>query len=176
MGDPKPVRVEHRLDGHRQRMVNAMNLLQRGRRMWAPALTSSLLLICSLSHAIDNPDGARWLAPFEQQCQAFETRLQTLASDDSAMLAAYADYERYLDGELNRAYQRLLPALKGKARQQFIAAQRQWLGFRKTEQNFIDHHWTPDRFGQSARLTRAASRVLVLKHRTHELVAYVDGQ
>lgn len=152
-----------------------MNLHQRGRRMWVCALISTLLLTPGLSQAIDNPDGTRWLAPFEQQCQAFETRLQDQATD-AAILAVYADYERYLDGELNRAYQRLLPTLKGKARQQFIAAQRQWLGFRKTEQNFIDQHWTPDRFGQSARLTRAASRVLVLKHRTHELVAYVDGQ
>jgi uncharacterized protein YecT (DUF1311 family) len=142
----------------------------------ASALASLLLLTPCVILAIDNPDGTRWLAPFEQQCQAFEIRLQTHATDNAAMLATYADYERYLDGEINRAYQHLLPRLKGKARQQFSAAQRQWLSFRKTEQAFILQHWTPDRFGQSARLTQAASRVLVLKHRANELVVYVDGQ
>jgi len=176
MADLEPIRAEHVLDARPQKMVVFMRLYPTARWIGTAILASVILLFPGLGQAIDNPDGTRWLAPFEQQCQAFETRLQTQASDDSAMLAAYADYERYLDGELNRAYQRLLPALKGKARQQFIAAQRQWLGFRKTEQNFIDQHWTPDRFGQSARLTRAASRVLVLKHRTHELVAHVDAQ
>mgnify|MGYP002363492673 FL=1 len=146
------------------------------RRTGAAVLASLFMLTPSLSQAIDNPDGTRWLAPFEQQCQDFETRLQTQATDDPAILAAYADHERYLDGELNRAYQHLLTRLKGKARQQFIAAQRQWLIFRKAEQAFILQHWTPERFGQSARLTRAASRVLVLKHRAHELVAHVDSQ
>lgn len=176
MADLEPIRAEHVLDARQQKMVVFMRLHPTARWIGTAILGSVILLFPRLGQAIDNPDGARWLAPFEQQCQAFETRVQTQASDDSATLAAYADYERYLDSELNRAYQRLLLALKGKARQQFIAAQRQWLGFRKTEQNFIDQHWTPDRFGQSARLTRAASRVLVLKHRTHELVAYVDAQ
>jgi uncharacterized protein YecT (DUF1311 family) len=124
--------------------------------------------------AIDNPDQPNRSAEFLNRALPFEERIAEESSAADLATASRA-YDRFLDAELNQAYQQLLTHVNGEARRALIAAQRQWLHFRDAENSFIDRNWTQDNFGSSSRLSRADYRSTLVKQRVLNLLAYLQN-
>lgn len=124
--------------------------------------------------AIDNPDAPDAVAEFERRAKPLEERWATEAGGPGQAAAAQA-YARFLDDELNRAYQSLLALLPGEARRALIRSQRQWLSFRDAERGFIDRHFTPQAFGSSASLSRADFHHQLVRQRVLTLLAHLKN-
>ncbi len=134
-----------------------------------------LALLCLLATArqawaVDNPDLPDPVAAFDARDQAVQQRLAQANATQTA--AAWAEQARFLDAELNAAYQGLLARLSGTARQRLVQGQRQWLKFRDAETQFIAQQWTPQEFGSSSALTRAQLRASLVRQRVQSLLAY----
>lgn len=122
--------------------------------------------------ALDDPDAPERVAEFAQRAQSFEDALGEKAGS-GAETAALADYERFLEAELNQAYAMLSGKLNATPRRALLKSQRAWLRFRDAEFAFIGDHWTPARFGTSARLSRGLYRSTVTKDRILSLLNYL---
>jgi uncharacterized protein YecT (DUF1311 family) len=134
----------------------------------------TLLLSITPARALDNPDGPNRSSEFLTRAKPFEERIAEESSAADLATASRA-YDRFLDAELNQAYQQLLTHVNGEARRALIASQRQWLHFRVAENSFIDRNWTPDNFGSSSRLSRADYRSTLVKQRVLNLLAYLQN-
>jgi len=135
-----------------------------------PGLAAGLLVLAP-AWAIDNPDAPDLAAAFELRAQPFEARLSEAAGGPGLAQAADA-YAAFLETELNRAYQSLLPHLAQAARAKLHQSQRHWLRFRDAEAVFIDGNWVAQDFGNSAALSRADYRAGLVKQRVLSLLAY----
>jgi uncharacterized protein YecT (DUF1311 family) len=132
-----------------------------------------MTLAAPLAHAIDNPDAPDYLAEFEQRAQPFEYHFsgQTRTSDINQTGAAYA---KFLDKELNRAYQRLMSKLNNpKVREQLRKSQRAWRAYYQAETDFIWINWVPANFGDSYALSRQDYRNSLVKKRVEVLLNYL---
>ena len=138
-------------------------------------LAAALTLVSVNAHAIDNPDSEQGLARFEQQCSAFENRLQNEAKNDTELFKLYVAYEKFLDAELNKAYRKVLGHLTDKSRASLVASQKVWLKYRDAEYQFVDDNWTNANFGSSSTLTRHASKSLLIKQRALMLLTYAEN-
>lgn len=133
---------------------------------------AALWLAAAPCAAIDNPDAPDRVADFQARARPYEARIGAAAST-AETVAAYAEYERFLDSELNRVYQELAGRLDDDARAQLRRSQKRWLAFRDEEFQFIDDNWTQERFGTSAALSRGDYRCSLLKERTVRLLQYL---
>jgi uncharacterized protein YecT (DUF1311 family) len=124
--------------------------------------------------AIDNPDGPNRVAEFLTRAEPFEQRLAE-ESSAAALASAAREYERFLDVELNQAYQQLLVHVGGKSRHALVASQRQWLLFRDAENSFINRNWTQEAFGSSSKLSRADYHAALVRQRIVILLAYLQN-
>lgn len=122
--------------------------------------------------AIDNPDAPDDVAQFQARAKPFEDRLDNESGGVGASTASGA-YARFLDAELNKAYNGLLPRLDAGARQALVDSERQWLRYREAETRFIDRQWTTEHFGSSAALSRGLYRTDMVKQRVLQLLAYL---
>lgn len=134
-------------------------------------LAFALALAATGAGAIDNPDAPDRIATFEARVQPYEQRLGETDGGSRATQEGVA-YARFLDTELNRAYQFLLTHLDARARAELIASQRIWLRFRDAEFAFIDQQWTAERNGSSAALSVADYRTALVKNRVYQLLQY----
>ena len=147
------------------------------RRMLIRSLRSCVLLVCMglaapLAHAIMNPDAPDYVAEFRQRAQPFENRLKHQSSV-SGTAQAGADYAKFLDKELNQAYQLLLKKLTDPAvRETLRKSQRAWLTYYKAETDFIATNWVPANFGNSYELSRQEYSNALIKVRTEDLLSY----
>ena len=142
-----------------------------------PFLRSCALLVCmalaaSLAHAIDNPDAPDEVAAFEQRAKPLEEHFLR-QSETSGIHQAGAAYAKFLDQELNRAYQLLLKKLDSSTREQLKKSQRAWLAHYQAEAQFIDANWTPAHFGDSYVLSRQDYRNTLVKERVLVLLRYL---
>jgi uncharacterized protein YecT (DUF1311 family) len=141
-------------------------------------LRSGTLILCMtftapLAYAIDNPDAPDEVAAFEQRAKPFEERFNN-QTNTSGINQAGADYAKFLDEELNSAYQRLLKKLDTpNAREQLRKSQHAWLAYYQAETNFIWTNWTPANFGSSSALSRQQYRNSLLKERVEVLLHYL---
>jgi len=138
-----------------------------------PGLLAGLALTAS-ALAIDNPDTPDIVAQFEARAQPFEARIGEAASVRETALANGA-YQRFLDGELNQAYQALAGKLGPTERAALARSERSWLSYRDREFAFIDQNWTPEHFGLSAALSRGDYRSALVKQRTVTLLQYLEN-
>jgi len=132
----------------------------------------ALWLAAAPCTAIDNPDAPDRVADFQARAQAYEARI-VAAESTAATVAVLAEYERFLDAELNQAYKELSGKLDEDARAQLRSSQKRWLAFRDEEFKFIDGNWTREKFGTSAKLSRGDYRCALLKERTLRLLEYL---
>ncbi len=124
--------------------------------------------------AIDNPDAPDWTAEFNARAKPLEERWAAEAGGPGAAAAGLA-YARFLDAELNQAYQALLQQLQGEPRRALVQSQRQWLAFREAEHRFIAGNFTPQAFGTSSALSRADYRASLVRQRVLTLLAYLQN-
>ena len=152
------------------------------RRRWLGALCARFAVCTSVvlalglgpAWAIDNPDAPDWTAAFTARAQPLEERWSAEAGGPGGGAAAQA-YARFLDAELNQAYQALLQQLQGESRRALVQSQRQWLAFRAAETRFIHGNFTPQNFGSSSALTRADTSASLVKQRVLTLLAYLQN-
>lgn len=153
-----------------------MHAGEAARRQWLHAAGAWALLALAggPARAIDNPDAPDWTAAFNARAKPLEDRWSAEAGGPGETAAAQA-YARFLDTELNQAYQALLKQLRGEPRRALLQSQRQWLGFRDAELRFIDGNFTPQAFGSSSSLSRADYRASLIKRRVLSLLAYLQN-
>ena len=143
------------------------------------SLRSYALLVCMglagpLAHAIANPDAPDYSGQFEQRAQPFEKRLKH-QSEVSGTAQAGVDYAKFLDKELNQAYQLLLKKLTDtEARETLKKSQRAWLAYYKAETDFIATNWVSANFGNSYKLSRQEYSNALIKARIEDLLSYVS--
>lgn len=125
--------------------------------------------------AIDNPDAPDRVAEFRARAQVFERRIGDSAGSLRQTETAYAEYERFLDGELSQAYRALAERLGDAQRISLEKSQRRWLAYRDAEFRFIDDNWTLAQFGTSAALSRGAYRASILRDRAIALLQYLKN-
>lgn len=147
-------------------------MLTTGLRQAAFLCLALGVLAATPAWALDDPDAADFVAEFARRAQSFEDAVGEKAGS-GAESTALADYERFLEAELNRAYVRLTGKLDAAPRRALLKSQRAWLRFRDAEFAFIADHWTPAQFGSSARLSRGVYRSTVTKDRILGLLNYL---
>lgn len=136
------------------------------------ALVLALGLPAGVALAIDNPDRPDPLAAFVTRAGDLENRIAEAASERDA-LAAYAQYEQFLDRELNLAYTALVRQGRDSRRQDLVRSQKSWLVFRDAELRFIANNWTREDFGSSSAASRAAYRAALIRGRVETLLGYL---
>ena len=136
------------------------------------ALLAALSLSASAALAIDNPDRPDPVAEFASRAGDFETRIAGAGTDRDA-LAVYAQYEQFLDRELNLAYTALVRQGRDSRRQDLVRSQKSWLVFRDAELRFIANNWTREDFGSSSAASRAAYRAALIRGRVETLLGYL---
>jgi uncharacterized protein YecT (DUF1311 family) len=132
-----------------------------------------MALTAPLAYALDNPEAPDYVAEFQQRARPFENNFdkQTSIYDTSQAGVAYA---KFLDKELNQAYQSLLKKLDDpKAREQLRKSQRAWLTYYQAETNFIWTNWVTTNFGSSYELSRQSYRNALVKERIEVLLNYL---
>lgn len=144
---------------------------------FAPRRIGTVLVVLAAlgagpARALDNPDAPNVVAEFEQRAKPFEQKISDSAGG-GAVVAAYADYERFLDDELKRAYAALAKKLDRKRKLQLQRSQRTWLAFRNAEAAFIRDNWTTQQFGSSSQLSRGAYRSTLSRDRIVGLLHYL---
>ena len=123
-------------------------------------------------YAIDNPDAPDYVAEFEQRAQPFATVIHQQAKTTQETLKAYADYEKFLDKELNDVYKKLIGKLGAEQQTKLKKSQRDWIKYRDTEFDFIASNWTTKNFGSSSVLSRGDYRTSILRNRVEQLLYY----
>ena len=127
------------------------------------------------SRAIDNPDAPDYVADFQQRAQVFEAAIHQHAKTNQDSLKAYADYEQFLDKELNKTYKLVLAKLSAEQQAKIKVSQRNWLKYRDSEFDFIAENWATKNFGSSAVLSRGAYRTTIIRDRVTLLLNYLKN-
>ena len=125
--------------------------------------------------AIDNPDTPDIVSEFQSRASVYETVISDNAGNSHKVIIDYAEYEKFLDKELNQAYRTLANKLDSHRKQELIQAQNEWLKFRDSEFGFINDNWNMEQFGSSSALSRGAYRSTIVKDRVVTLLNYLKN-
>lgn len=135
-----------------------------------------ILLIATIavpSFAIDNPDVPDYLGEFAKKTESYEAKVSKSAGNSSLVLDESKNYEKFLDGELNDVYGKLIRKLKPENKKLLQISQKKWLLFRDEEFKFIGENWTIAQFGSSATLSLGQYRCSVIRERVKALLTYL---
>lgn len=144
------------------------------RTLVAAVFSISMMGATVVCKAIDNPDAPDFVAEFNERAKKYEDEIQNKAATEDVR-QAYAEYERFLDAELDKAYKALSSKLPGPARAKLKRAQDDWHKFRKSEFDFIAQNWTTKTFGSSSVLSRGAYRTAIIRERVTTLLHYLKN-
>ena len=145
------------------------------KRRWPLLVLLWLMASCQWCYAIDNPDVPDLVAQFEARSKIYEINVFDKAGDGQQVARASGEYEKFLDHELNLAYQALIIRLNGTARQSLGVSQRFWLNYRDAEFLFISKNWTLENFGSSYVISIGAYRADIIKRRVIALLHYLKN-
>ena len=134
-----------------------------------------LALYTAVVSGIDNPDAPDYLDEFLNQANRYEEKIAQGAYDTQNYVRAYAEYEDFLDKELNRAYQLLKGCLDEDAQAALKKSQRAWLSYRDAEFDFISLNWNKANFGSSSVISRGDYRSGLIKQRVISLFQYLKN-
>ncbi|PSJ18103.1 hypothetical protein C7H79_04405 [Nitrosomonas supralitoralis] len=127
------------------------------------------------THAIDNPDAPDYVSDFLKHAEVYEREIQQTTHTTQSYLTAYAAYEKFLDKELNTAYNQLMVHLNEDVQLVLRNSQLKWLSYRDKEFDFIARNWTAQKFGSSAVISRGGYRTKLIKDRTMILLQYLQN-
>ncbi len=119
--------------------------------------------------AIDNPDAPDLVAAFRARLAPFEQRVSEAAGGD--VNTALTQQARFLDNELNTAYQTLLRRLAAPQRQLLAQSQRPWLPHRDAGFKLAARLWTRELSGSSANLGRGLYQAALVRQRIEQLLS-----
>ena len=132
----------------------------------------TISLLTSAARAIDNPDAPNFIGQFEAREKVLLKALNRPDRGSREQLLAYDNYQKFLDEELNKAYQLIKSKLPTDRQQELTASQRNWLAFRDAEFEFINNNWNRQNFGSSAGISRGDYRSTVIRNRVMQLLQY----
>jgi uncharacterized protein YecT (DUF1311 family) len=138
-------------------------------------LAGALIASGAPCFAIDNPDAPDYIREFEARSGKFDEKLREQGRNTRDTTEAYAEYERFLEHELNRAYAALVKSVAAEPRKRLVQSQRRWIQYRDAEFSFIGENWTVERFGTSSAISRGAYRATIIKDRTVTLLHYLKN-
>lgn len=145
------------------------------RQPLALAIGIAALIAATVSPGLDKPDTKDRVADFRQRAETYQQRIQQEAETTQEYIRAYAEYEAFLEKELDRAYQALRDELSDDEATRLARSQEAWRRFRQREQAFIKGNWTRENFGSSSHLSRGAYRTRLLKQRVISLLHYLNN-
>jgi uncharacterized protein YecT (DUF1311 family) len=92
----------------------------------------------------------------------------------------YFQYEKFLDTELNRTYQKLMHSLDKTAQQKLKASQRAWLKYRDAETLIGFHfYFTPDKSKQQDSESNKSrfldDKLFIIRDRVRSLIKYLQN-
>ena len=134
-----------------------------------------LLCFVSSAFAIDNPDAPDHISEFLNRAKPFEHGIEQPAHTTQGYIKAYAEYERFLDDELDAVYAQLMAQLDGEAKKGLRDAQQAWLRYREQEFKFIRLNWNSITFGSSSVISRGDYRTAIIKDRVLLLLHYLQN-
>jgi uncharacterized protein YecT (DUF1311 family) len=135
-------------------------------------LLISFSLVINPVLALDNPDAPDLIGEFEAREQVFLKEINNPHNGSIDYLRAYDDYQKFLDDELNKAYNLIKSKLSTERQQELLNSQRNWIKFRDAEFQLIKNNWTRQYFGSSAGISRGGYRCTVIKNRVLQLLYY----
>lgn len=135
------------------------------------AVLLSVFSICLLG--VDNPDAPDLVGAFETRIQSLEKQNEQFTGGAAAS-SAYAKYETFLDGELNKVFSALIRSLSKTDQQKLKRAQRNWIQFRDAEFDFMRSKWTAATVGSSWTLHLGGGQTALIKKRILELLRYCE--
>jgi uncharacterized protein YecT (DUF1311 family) len=135
----------------------------------------AIAFVAAPALGVDDPDAPDLMAEFEHRAVPYEARISEEARTTLEIAQAYADYQRFLDAEMTKAYRELATKLAPAPRVMLTQSQRRWLAYRDAGFHFIDDNWTQAQFGTSATLSRGAYRCSIVKGRVTELIQYLKN-
>ncbi|VAW71440.1 hypothetical protein MNBD_GAMMA10-3231, partial [hydrothermal vent metagenome] len=121
---------------------------------------------------IDNPDSPDLVAQFKERAKVHEKIINNPDLPNVALISVYADYQRFLDEELNKAYRGLRAELAEPQKQALKISQQNWLKFRDAEFKFINDNWVRENFGSSVYLSRGMYKSTIIENRVLHLLYY----
>jgi uncharacterized protein YecT (DUF1311 family) len=143
--------------------------------MKLPVLIAALLFLRTASaFAVDNPDAPDYVADFLARATPYEEEVDK-DSGGAKAAADYAAYEKFLDQELNKAYVDLTNKLSDAKKQELIKSQKNWLAYRDSEFQFIEHNWTEETSGSSYTASAGDYRAEIVKSRAIILLNYLKN-
>jgi uncharacterized protein YecT (DUF1311 family) len=140
------------------------------------SLISSIILLifcCNHAFALDNPDAPDYVHAFQEKAKKYEQAVSDNSDNNRQLSIAIANYQQFLDEEMNQAYRSLLGKLEDKQKLKLEASQKAWVQYRDTETDFIIETWTPAKFGNSSLLSKSAYRVAIVRNRIEQLLDYL---
>lgn len=142
---------------------------------WLGIAALTLVLFSNLTFAIDNPDAPDLLAEFELREKPLITAIEKPTNTTTDYSIAYADYQDFLDKELNKIYKTLRTTLPADKQKQLKTSQVSWLKYRDLEFAFIDSTWNNIDFGSSSAISRGEYRASLIRNRVVQLMHYAKS-
>lgn len=145
------------------------------KRSLALAVFCLMMGVTVACKAIDNPDAPDFVAEFNARAKQYEDDIQNKVTATEDVRQAYAEYERFLDAELAKAYQALLAKLSKGSQTKLERSQAAWRKYRQAEFDFIAENWTGKAFGSSSVLSRGGYRTAIIRDRVTTLLHYLKN-
>lgn len=149
--------------------------LFKARQLVVTVCSTVALLAGTPVVAIDNPDAPDNLGVFKVQVRQYEDDLSVAAGNNRKLLEVGGQYRKFLDVELNKAYQSILSKVDDKNKAGLEASQKAWIQYRDAEFAFIAANWTPDEFGSSALLSKNQYATKITRDRIEVLLNYLKN-
>lgn len=149
--------------------------MQQIRNSWLGLAALTVVLFSNLTFAIDNPDAPDLLAEFELREKSFVAAIEKPTNTTTDYSIAYANYQDFLDKELNKVYKTLRTMLPADKQKQLKTSQVSWLKYRDLEFAFIDSTWNNIDFGSSSVISRGQYRASLIRNRVVQLMHYANA-
>jgi len=134
-----------------------------------------MMFYAAAASAIDNPDAPDLVNDFLMQAGKYETKITQVKGGTQDYISTYAEYEQFLDKEINRAYKLLMANLDTKSKEALKNSQRNWLKYRDAEFEFIATNWNAKNFGSSSVISRGDYKTAIVKSRIVSLFNYIKN-
>ncbi len=149
--------------------------MQKLHHSWLGIAALTLVLFSNLTFAIDNPDAPDLVAEFELREKPLVAAIQQPINTTTDFSIAYANYQDFLDKELNKVYKTLRKNLPADKQKQLKTSQVSWLKYRDLEFAFIDSTWNNIDFGSSSAISRGEYRASLIRSRVVQLMYYAKS-
>jgi len=142
------------------------------KNIWLKCLVLFSMMLVNTANAIDNPDTRNYIGEFQSRELQHLEEIDNPNNTTLDFSEAYAEYQVFLDRELNIAYKLIKSKLSAERQAELKQSQQNWIKFRDAEFEFINNNWIRKNFGSSSGLSRGNYRTTIIKNRVSQLLFY----